>query len=39
VEIDFRDQPAQQALLREWFAGMGWQMDRLVAAMPDAYDF
>jgi 2-polyprenyl-6-methoxyphenol hydroxylase-like FAD-dependent oxidoreductase len=39
LEIDFRDQAAQQALLRERFAGMGWQTDRLVAAMPDAYDF
>jgi 2-polyprenyl-6-methoxyphenol hydroxylase-like FAD-dependent oxidoreductase len=37
--IDFRDRAAQQALLRERFAGMGWQVDRLVAAMPDAYDF
>ncbi len=37
--IDFRDQAAQQVLLRERFAGMGWQTDRLVAAMPDAYDF
>ena len=37
--IDFRDQPAQQALLQERFAGMGWQTDRLVAAMSDAYDF
>ena len=39
LEIDFRDQAAQQALLRERFAGMGWQTERLVAAMPDAYDF
>jgi 2-polyprenyl-6-methoxyphenol hydroxylase-like FAD-dependent oxidoreductase len=39
LAIDFRDQAAQQALLRERFAGMGWQTDRLVAAMPDAYDF
>ena len=37
--IDFRDQAAQQVLLRERFAGMGWQTGRLVAAMPDAYDF
>ena len=37
--IDFRDQAAQQVLLRERFAGMGWQTERLVAAMPDAYDF
>ncbi len=37
--IDFRDQAAQQVLLRERFAGMGWQTGRLVTAMPDAYDF
>lgn len=39
LQIDFRDRTAQQELLRERFAGMGWQADRLVAAMPDAYDF
>ncbi len=39
LQIDFRDQAAQQALLRRRFAGMGWQTDRLVAAMPDSYDF
>ena len=39
IGIDFRDQQAQHALLRERFAGMGWQTERLVAAMPDAYDF
>ena len=39
IGIDFRDQKAQHALLRERFAGMGWQTERLVAAMPDAYDF
>ena len=39
IQIDFRDQRAQHALLRERFAGMGWQTERLVAAMPDAYDF
>ena len=39
MEIDFRDQAAQQALLRDRFAGMGWQTKRLVEAMRDAYDF
>ena len=39
LQIDFRDQASQQALLRQRIAGMGWQTDRLVAAMPDAYDF
>ena len=39
LQIDFRDQASQQALLRRRIAGMGWQTDRLVAAMPDAYDF
>jgi len=37
--IDFRNQAAQQALLRQRTAGMGWQTDRLVDAMADAYDF
>jgi len=37
--IDFRDQAAQKALLRQRTAGMGWQTDRLVDAMADAYDF
>jgi 2-polyprenyl-6-methoxyphenol hydroxylase-like FAD-dependent oxidoreductase len=37
--IDFRDQAAPEELLRQRFAGMGWQTDRLVDAMPDAYDF
>ena len=31
--IDFRNQAAQQALLRQRTAGMGWQTDRLVDAM------
>ena len=39
LRVDFRDQDAQQAMLRERFAGMGWQTERLVSAMPDAYDF
>ena len=39
LQIDFRDQASQHALLRLRIAGMGWQTDRLVAAMPDAYDF
>jgi 2-polyprenyl-6-methoxyphenol hydroxylase-like FAD-dependent oxidoreductase len=39
LDIDFRDQPAQQELLREQFSGMGWQTACLVDAMPDAYDF
>lgn len=39
LQIDFRDQASQQALLRLRIAGMGWQTDRLVAAMPYAYDF
>jgi 2-polyprenyl-6-methoxyphenol hydroxylase-like FAD-dependent oxidoreductase len=38
-DIDFRDQIAQQALLKDRLAKMGWQTDRLVDAMPDAYDF
>ena len=38
LQIDFRDQASQQALLRLRIAGMGWQTDRLVAAMPDAYE-
>jgi hypothetical protein len=37
--IDFRDQAAQQAPLRQRTAGMGWQTDRLVDAMACAYDF
>ena len=39
VEIDFRDQAAQQRLLRDRYAGMGWQTKRLVEATRDAYDF
>ncbi len=39
MEIDFRDQAAQQALLQDRYAGMGWQTKRLVEATRDAYDF
>lgn len=39
LDIDFRDQPAHQELMRERFSGMGWQTERLVAAMSGAYDF
>ena len=39
LEIDFRDQAAQQALLQDRYAGMGWQTKRLVEATRDAYDF
>jgi 2-polyprenyl-6-methoxyphenol hydroxylase-like FAD-dependent oxidoreductase len=34
-----RDVAAQQALLRERFAGQGWHCDRLLAEMPHATDF
>ena len=39
LDIDFTDPVAQQELLRRCFAGMGWEAGRLLAAMPDAYDF
>jgi 2-polyprenyl-6-methoxyphenol hydroxylase-like FAD-dependent oxidoreductase len=39
LEIDFRDRYAQQATLRDTYAGMGWQTARLIEAMPAAYDF
>jgi 2-polyprenyl-6-methoxyphenol hydroxylase-like FAD-dependent oxidoreductase len=39
LEIDFTDHAAQRDLLRERFTGMGWQTARLIAAMPDAYDY
>jgi 2-polyprenyl-6-methoxyphenol hydroxylase-like FAD-dependent oxidoreductase len=39
LQVDFRDQSAQQALLRDRYAGMGWQTECLVGAMSDAYDF
>ena len=39
LDIDFGDPAAQRGLLRHRFAGMGWETERLVAAMADAYDF
>jgi 2-polyprenyl-6-methoxyphenol hydroxylase-like FAD-dependent oxidoreductase len=39
LDIDFADPAAQQDLLRERFAGMGWETPRLLEAMPGAYDF
>ncbi len=39
LDIDFGDQAAQYTLLRRQFAGMGWETERLVEAMGDAYDF
>ncbi len=39
LDIDFGDPAPQHELLFDRFAGMGWQTQRLVDAMPDAYDF
>jgi 2-polyprenyl-6-methoxyphenol hydroxylase-like FAD-dependent oxidoreductase len=39
LDIDFGDPVAQQELLKQRFDGMGWQTERLVEAIPDAYDF
>jgi 2-polyprenyl-6-methoxyphenol hydroxylase-like FAD-dependent oxidoreductase len=39
LEYDRRDMPAQQAILRERFAGAGWLVPQILAAMPQADDF
>jgi 2-polyprenyl-6-methoxyphenol hydroxylase-like FAD-dependent oxidoreductase len=39
LAIDVLDRAAQQDVLRERFAGMGWETARLVDAMAGAYDF
>lgn len=39
LDIDFADGDPQRELLRQRFAGMGWEAGRLLEAMPDAYDF
>lgn len=39
ITYDRRDIPSQQAVLAERFAGVGWEADRLIAAMPAAPDF
>jgi 2-polyprenyl-6-methoxyphenol hydroxylase-like FAD-dependent oxidoreductase len=39
LDVDFGDTAAAQDLLRHRFAGMGWHTARLIAALPDAYDF
>ena len=39
IAYDRRDLEQQQAILTERFAGVGWESDRLIAAMPDASDF
>jgi 2-polyprenyl-6-methoxyphenol hydroxylase-like FAD-dependent oxidoreductase len=39
LDVDFGDPTAQRELLRERFTGMGWETSRLVATLPDAYDF
>jgi 2-polyprenyl-6-methoxyphenol hydroxylase-like FAD-dependent oxidoreductase len=39
LEYDRRDMPAQQAILRERFAGAGWLVPQILAAMPQAEDF
>ncbi|GIJ25613.1 FAD-dependent oxidoreductase [Micromonospora qiuiae] len=38
-EPDHRDVAGQQALLAETFSGLGWQVPRLLDAMPEAPDF
>jgi 2-polyprenyl-6-methoxyphenol hydroxylase-like FAD-dependent oxidoreductase len=39
LDIDFGDPVAQHELLRRRFSGMRWHTERLIEAMPDAYDF
>jgi len=39
LDIDFGDPAAQYDLLRQRFAGMGWQTARLIESARDAYDF
>jgi 2-polyprenyl-6-methoxyphenol hydroxylase-like FAD-dependent oxidoreductase len=39
LDYDYRDRGQQQELLAAAFAGSGWEVPRLLAAMPDAPDF
>jgi len=39
VGHDRRDVPAQKALLREKFAGLGWETDRFLAGLDETSDF
>ncbi|SCL54236.1 FAD-dependent monooxygenase [Micromonospora chersina] len=39
LDVDRRDRAAQQRLLAERFAGVGWRAAELLAAAPDAGDF
>jgi len=39
VSYDYRDTAQQRKILADAFAGMGWQVPELLAALPDAPDF
>ncbi|MGW4244726.1 FAD-dependent monooxygenase [Nocardia sp. NPDC004722] len=39
LEYDYRDTEAQRRILTDTFAGEGWEVPRLLAALPDAPDF
>jgi 2-polyprenyl-6-methoxyphenol hydroxylase-like FAD-dependent oxidoreductase len=39
VRYDYRDTEQQRKLLADAFAGVGWRVPQLLAAMPDAPDF